>query len=77
MVVPPLPPLVQAAVVRPDPAQADDGEVIRPPCGCLMWTQQGAFVIRPCSLSCPVYGYVRRKMAEQRKPVLDWFGGPG
>lgn len=64
----------RARTRAPDPALAEPGSLIEPPCGCLLWTQGDTFMIRPCSPGCPVWAYTRRSAARQGKVLLDWYG---
>jgi hypothetical protein len=35
--------------------QADPGSYAEQPCGCQSWTQQGQFIMAPCSQTCSFY----------------------
>jgi hypothetical protein len=48
--------------------------MIEPPCGCRMWIQGEAFVVRPCALDCPLYLYARAAAARAGKPFAPWYG---
>lgn len=37
--------------------QADPGSYDEQPCGCQSWTQQGVFLIAPCSQTCEFYAW--------------------
>lgn len=55
-----------------DPANADPGTRHKLPCGCEMWDyggQDGAFVYRPCSLTCEFYQYTLAASARQGHPI--------
>jgi hypothetical protein len=57
--------------VKPDPAKAEPGSMIEPPCGCRMWKQDDAFVIVPCSPGCWVFAYVRQASARRGGAYLE------
>jgi hypothetical protein len=48
---------------------ADDGSYYRGECGCEIWTQDGQFVIEPCSLTCENYQYAIKQSKAAGNPI--------